>query len=399
MGEAAHGCRGIGMHIVYCQKMIFPNGSAHAIHSGLTAVNFAAEGMPVSFFPGVSLCPGRRCLSEFFERLGIAVLPDALNLDLILTGHKGLYGMVFRYKLWRRAQLPQALCWASSVKEASLALALRPGGGERPPVVFEIHHLISRLKQGREAEHLYALEKKVFEQADMVVFNCDSLRQEAAGYLPEPKRALVSPLGFNERVIRPLRNPDVAEPSEIGKGVSLAYVGSVQPGKGLENLLQGIALLPERYSLTIVGGWQNERIQALGILAQELGLNGRVRFTGMVEQRRIGEILPDCDIFVIPIDTMADFHAPIKMYEALGFGLPIVATPTPSLSTMLEAGTNAVFAHGTDAQSLADAIFRLGEDPALRRAMRRNNVEVSRRFTSAHRAQTLTSLLREEFFQ
>jgi len=393
---------GYTMPILYCQKMILPNNSAHAIHFGMTAANFAAAGAPTVFFPGVPFSGGRACVEDFFTHLGYAPLPEALHVCAIPFRHKGLYGIGFRCSLWwamRRHSREGAasICFASSVKEAVMALRLRRLSGRCIPVVFEIHHLISRLKAGAEAEKLYALEREAFSQADMVVFNCETLRAQARGYLPEPKISVISPLGFNERVIRPVRDPERPEPETNSGIVRLAYAGSLQEGKGVENLLHSLAILSARYALTIVGGQPPARLNALCCLAEELKIADRVKFTGLVEQSQVGKQLEGCDIFVIPLSTGEDFFAPLKMYEALGFALPIVATPIPSLRCTLIEGENALFAAGTDPHSLVAAICRLGDDLALRQTMRRSNLNAAQAFRGSARAETLLKTFRQAF--
>lgn len=386
------------MHIIYSQKMIFPNSSAHAIHTGMMTANFAGAGAAVDFFPGVPF-GARDCLPEFFRRLGWESIPETLHLRRIPTTHKGLYGGLFRLAVFRAMfREPSAVCWASSVKEATMALRARArGGGAKVRVVFEMHHLISRLKEGRESDELYALEKKALTECDLVVFNCPTLQDKARGYLPEPKDALVSPLGFNERVIHPVLGPDEPEPGLARGRVRLVYVGSLQPGKGVEELIHSLAILKEPYELMVIGGWPPYRIEPLKHLAEGLNVADRVTFTGLVEQSRLGALLRDCDIYVIPINTREDFFAPIKMYEALGFGMPIVATPMPSLLAGLRKDENALFAEDSDPRSLAGALAKLGENPELRRGMRRVNLEKAQSLTSAARARTLLAELTRRF--
>lgn len=387
-----------GMHILYCQKMIFPNNSAHAIHTGMMAANFAGVGARVDFFPGVPF-GARDCLGTFFHRLGWEKMPDALHLHPIPTSHKGLYGLLFRLAVCgTMLRDPNVLCWASSVKEAVMALNARARSGRKGVrVVFEIHHLISRLKEGREADKLYALEKKAMAEADLVVFNCPTLRDKAADYLPEPKDTLISPLGFNERVIHPALDPGEPEPGPAHDRVRLVYVGSLQPGKGVENLISSLEFLKNSYELVVIGGWPPSRLEPFTHLAQKLNVADRVTFTGLVEQSKLGRLLKDCDIFVIPINTREDFFAPIKMYEALGFGMPIVATPMPSLLAGLREGDNALFTEDATPHSLAAAIAKLGENPELRQHMRWKNREKAKSLTSVARAQTLLAELSRRF--
>lgn len=389
------------MRILYCQKMIFPNQSAHALHTGMTAANFAEAGCETHYYPGTPLVGGKAVMDGFYSRLGFACQPAPLRLDTIPCRQKGLYGAAFRARLWLAMQSGPALCFASSVKEAVMALELRAfsRGKHDLRVVFEAHHLISRLKDGREAERLHALERRAFTEADMVVFNCRALRDDAGGYLPEPATSAVSPLGYNEKVIRAVRDPARSEPSEERGGVRLAYVGSIQPGKGVENLVRALAQLPEDYSLTIVGGWPQSRVEAIARLAAECSTASRLTFTGVVEQQKVGDFLADCDIYVIPLGTERDFYAPIKMFEALGFGVPVVATPMASLRQTLTDGENALFATGPDPESLASALLRLGNNPHLRKRMRLNNLEAAKQLTAGQRARDLLALFAKELWR
>ncbi|MDR3176899.1 MAG: glycosyltransferase family 4 protein [Desulfovibrio sp.] len=383
------------MRILYCQKLRFPNNSAHALHCALTAANFAASGAETFFFPGVPRNDARQRgfgLSAFFAGLGYPELPELLRLEVIGTTHKGFYGWMFRRRL-RKAASGSGVCFASSVKEAGMALDLRESvRGLR--VVFEMHHLISRLKEGGEAKKLYELEKRVFRNADLVIFNSATLEGNCRNYLPACRNSLVSPLGYNERTIRPARDPDAPEPSGAGGLINLAYVGSLQAGKGLENLILALPKLGDEFVLNVVGGVPERGLRALRQLVAELRLEVRVRFAGHLPQAEIAPRLADCDIFVIPMDTEKDFFAPMKMYEALGFALPIVATPMPSLRKELADGENALFAAGCAPADLADAVRRLAADPDLRGKMRRNNFAAARRLSSGRRAEKLLELFR-----
>jgi glycosyltransferase involved in cell wall biosynthesis len=391
--------------------MRFPNNSAHTLHCAVTAANFASSGVPTVFFPGIPFTeafltpPGRTapCLSRFFAGIGWSAPPALLHLRTIGSRHKGIYGRLFRAGLRSAvARSGPTICFASSVKEAGIALDTRGRLGKSDlRVVFEIHHLISRLKSGEEAERLYALEKKVFLNADLVVFNCDTLRNACAGYLPEPREHVVEPLGYNEKAIRPTREPEsigsAPEPSELNGVVNLAYVGSLQQGKGVENLLHALVLLENRFILTVIGGAPEADFRFLLLLAEELRLTERVRFTGSLAQTEITGRLADCDIFVIPMNTEQDFFAPIKMYEAQGLALPIAATPMPSLLRGLKDGVNALFARGTEPGDLAALLRRMASETDLRGNMRRRNLAASRSLRAGARAERLLDRMRGLF--
>jgi glycosyltransferase involved in cell wall biosynthesis len=272
---------------------------------------------------------------------------------------------------------------------------------------------------------LHTLEKKVFLNVDLVVFNCSTLRDASADYLPEPRAHVVEPLGYNERTIQPVRGPEqlsaarnasgfcpvspgeydeghvlplaLPEPSELNGIVNLAYVGTLQQGKGVENLLHAMVLLEHNFVLTVIGGTPEADFRFLRRLAEELHLTDRVYFTGRLEQAEIAGRLAGCDIFVIPMNTEEDFFAPMKMYEAQGFALPIAATPVPSLLRGLKDGVNALFAEGTEPRDLAALLWRLAAEPDLRRSMRRNNAAAAEKLSAGARAARLLARMRQLF--
>ncbi len=390
------------MPIIYCQKTLLPNESAHALHTGITVAHFAEAGVRSLFFPGLARQNKAACLEEFFNRLGFAPPPPRIHSVPIPFHQKGLYGLLFRYQLWRAMRREEhALCFASSVKEAVMALELRALAGKTRsvPVVFEMHHLISQLKTGPLAAKLHALEKKAFTQSDLVLFNSAALQAQAKDYLPEPVRAAVAPLGYNARIIRPVRDPALPEPAAQSGLTRIAYVGSFQPGKGVETLIHSMRLLPESFHLRVIGGNPPEALLRLHAMSLDAGLENRVQFTGQVEQRSIGNLLADIDIFAIPLETEKDFLAPIKMFEAVGFALPIMATPVSSLRELLVEGQNALFAPNASSEALAQTLFTLGQSPELRKLMRRNNQRLGEQLSSAARVKRLLALFRDAFGQ
>jgi glycosyltransferase involved in cell wall biosynthesis len=376
------------MKILYAQKMIFPNHSAHAIHTALLAANFAAAGARVRCWPGVGGRGGQGVVENFYASIGCGG-QAGLSLRRIPVSHKGLYGIFFRYALWAEALRGgnrETVFFASSVKEAVTALHVRDFflPAKKIPVVFEAHHLISKLKQGRLARMLYEQEKAAFARADLVVFISETLRKDAEGYLPEPKRAIVSPLGFNDRSIGALPPPPPGRRERC-----IVYLGSLQQGKGVDNLVAALALLPENYQAKIIGGRPESALTRLREQAKALSLGNRIRFTGQLAHNEVAGALGECDIFAIPLTTQSDFYCPMKMYEAVGYALPVVSTPLPSMREILHDGEHALFAGDTSAEALAKALFALGENEDLRAGMRRANAALAEKFRASARAGTL----------
>ncbi|PYO70455.1 MAG: hypothetical protein DMD64_17230 [Gemmatimonadetes bacterium] len=90
------------------------------------------------------------------------------------------------------------------------------------------------------------------------------------------------------------------EPQHVPhEGLAIGFVGRLVPQKGLDNLLQALALQrAAKWRLTIVGdGPDRERLEQL---ATELRLAARVRWTGGLPAEHVTNLWPDLDVLVLP---------------------------------------------------------------------------------------------------
>ena len=122
------------------------------------------------------------------------------------------------------------------------------------------------------------------------------------------------------------------------------------------------------FDLVVVGDGPMRK--ALEKEAEELGLKDRVTFTGAVEYERVPEILKALDVAVAPYPEMADFYfSPIKIFEYMAAGRPIVASRIGQITDVLVDGENALLVPPGNADALAHALARLKSDPELRQQL------------------------------
>ena len=104
-------------------------------------------------------------------------------------------------------------------------------------------------------------------------------------------------------------------------------------------------------------------------LASELSLDDKVRFRGFVPPPELEAERRQAAVFVIPnLDSTTSrlFTSPLKLFEAMASGRPIVASDLPSIREVLTDGVNALLVPPGDVNILAVAISRLLGDAALR---------------------------------
>jgi glycosyltransferase involved in cell wall biosynthesis len=199
-------------------------------------------------------------------------------------------------------------------------------------------------------------------------------------YGVRPERVTVTYLAAGEEM-RPVEDPaSVAElKSRLGlAGDYLLYVGTLQPRKNLERLVQAFALVAAQrpaLQLVIAGkkGWMYEEIFAQ---VRRLGLEGRVVFPGYVAVEDLPALYTGALAFVFP-SLYEGFGMPVL--EAMACGAPVVASNTSSLPEVT--GNAALLVDPTDVAALAAALLRIAGDSALRSDLRARGLVQAARFS------------------
>jgi glycosyltransferase involved in cell wall biosynthesis len=147
----------------------------------------------------------------------------------------------------------------------------------------------------------------------------------------------------------------------------LLFVGRLVPVKDVPNLLAAVSLLRERgrmVQLTLVG--EGSLRSGLEIEARELGLGGRVTFTGHLAGDELARAYRDHDLFVLA-STFDNF--PNAVLEAMASRLPVVATRVGGIPEQVIEGETGLLVPSRDPGRLARAIESLLDDPSTARAM------------------------------
>jgi glycosyltransferase involved in cell wall biosynthesis len=73
------------------------------------------------------------------------------------------------------------------------------------------------------------------------------------------------------------------------------------------------------------------------------------------------------DVAVAPYPPLANFYfSPLKVYEYMAAGLPVVASALGQLEKLIEPEVNGLLVSSGDSVALAQALERLLKEPALR---------------------------------
>ncbi len=141
------------------------------------------------------------------------------------------------------------------------------------------------------------------------------------------------------------------------------FSGSFRPWHGVHVFEAAAHLLKPRADLffLLVGGPDTS-----------MDTRYRGRRLGRVAYERMPEVVASADIAIAPYDTarmpelrLGFFWSPLKIFEAMAAGLPVVSIPRPPLTEIVRDGKEGLFFREGDPASLAGAIQRLADDPGL----------------------------------
>ena len=140
----------------------------------------------------------------------------------------------------------------------------------------------------------------------------------------------------------------------------LVFAGRLTRQKALHVALRAVAQLPDAELLVIGDGPDRADLERL---ARELGLNGRVRFTGPRPREEVLRALASAQAAVLSSDWENLPHAAV---EALAVGTPVVATAVGGVPEVVRDGVNGLLVPAGEPAALADALRRVLADAPLR---------------------------------
>jgi len=173
---------------------------------------------------------------------------------------------------------------------------------------------------------------------------------------------------------------------EISSNPLLLFVGRLQPGKGVDNLLK--ALSDSGFSstrLVVVG--DGPARTSLEELAVTLGISERVSFIGKIPRRDIPVWQHKASIFINP--SLSE-GAPTTVLEALAAGVAVVSTRVGCCEHYLSiSGNHGILTDDMSSESIKDAIFE-----ALERFKIQNRAECSKKIQRSFSWSQVAGVLR-----
>lgn len=276
------------------------------------------------------------------------------------------------------------------------------------PVIYEAHdletHNPSRAKEPWATGLLHLIDRVALTRASAVVSLTDDFRQLLGqiGWRAAHEVAVI-PDAYDQQVFAPGERRAAREALGLPlEATIVAYAGMTFAHRWLDGLVAAVAQLqvvkPD-LTLMLLGGREDERA-ALGQYAQALGLSVATHTQGVAAgscmllaprpQAEVVRYLVAANVLAIP-DTVTDVTAsPLKLFEYLALGQPLVMPSIPALHEIVPAQLCYPFARRNFAELMAALVAAFAEHDVALGAARR---ALAAQHTYGRRAERILELV------
>lgn len=276
----------------------------------------------------------------------------------------------------------------------------------RTKIVLTLHDVIADhhpeliFPNGR-SKFFWKLKQNVaIRQADLVATVSEYSKKELVDYfgLPETRLRVISEAARPVFKVLPTNNGFVSTLARHGLvpgGEFLLYVGGISPHKNLVRLIEAFKMLDiGGTQLVLVGDYKDDPFFSaypqLKSQVDELGLNGRVIFTGYIPDEELAYLYNAATLLVFP-SLEEGFGLPA--IEAMACGTPVAASRTGSLPEIL--GPVGRFFDPMNVDDIARVIGETLADEPLLKKMRADGLRRAEGFRWKRAAEDTLAIFEE----
>lgn len=299
---------------------------------------------------------------------------------------------------FQQALLPPASLSLDILHSPAFLMPVAKGRTPQLLTVFDMtffsmpeHHIALRRSALYQRAVLAAIRR-----SDRVTVPTRAVKGDILDWVPElpPERIEVIGHGVGD-AFRP-HTPDEIRPVLERLGLPddyLLYVGTIEPRKNLETLLEAFSKQPRPGKggphLIIAGklGWDYERLLAR---LEQPDLQGRVHLPGYVAEADLPMLFAGARLFVYPSWGEGFGFPPL---EAMASGVPVIASRTPAVAENLDGAAELI--EPGDVSALSAAIGTLLRDGPGRRRLTGAGIERAAEFRWERSAQRTLELYEE----
>lgn len=205
--------------------------------------------------------------------------------------------------------------------------------------------------------------------ADAVLAVSTPLRDYAVSLGVESSRVHVVPNGVDPNLFQPgPPDPSVRARWGLGDGPVLGFVGGLRPWHGVDALPGLLSRVIERHPTArlLVAGDGPQRGELERDL-RERGIGRSAVFTGSLRQEDVAALIRHFDVALAPYPRLehAFYFSPLKLFEYMACGVPVVAAAAGQIAEVIRDGENGLLYPPGDSDALLAACDRLLADSTL----------------------------------
>jgi len=219
------------------------------------------------------------------------------------------------------------------------------------------------------------MEDSCLRAADAVITICPDLRDYALQQgVPERKHFLIENSIFDDVRLKEGSGPSaVADPEAVEivfspRTPTMVYAGTFEKYQGIDLVIKAFARITAKHprARLVLAGGTPEQVAAMKALANAEGLADQCVFTGRVSKKTALRLNREADILLSP--RIDGTNTPLKVYEQLASGKPLIATRIWSHTQVLD--DECCFLVDPDPESIAAGMSEVLSKPeeAKRRA-------------------------------
>lgn len=247
------------------------------------------------------------------------------------------------------------------------------------PIVSIVHHLRCSEDHPRVWRQIYRqVERGYLQSVDSFIFNSHTTKATVETLLGEPVSGIVA-YPAADHVDPPPTELVLAQRAikDVESGpLQILFVGNVISRKGLHMLLTALARLPEAsWRLYVVGNLLIDPayVKKVRHLIERYGMKTSVLLAGSISDDELRQFWDRCHLLVVP--SYEGFG--IVYLEAMGFGLPVIASSTGAAHEIVTDGVDGYLVDPNDIDDLGQRIFDLHND---RRSLLEMSLAARRRY-------------------
>ena len=249
-------------------------------------------------------------------------------------------------------------------------------------IIFEYHEVFSQTNP-----KLMELENFVVQNAKGLVLTNYSLIDELKKFfdIKIPFRVIYNGCGFDFSYIK----------KDFSKIDEIYYIGSFQPWKGVEFLVENMRFFPN-LKLNIIG--DGDKTKLLEII-KKYNLNN-IKFLGFKNHNEIKRILTNSKITIIPNipTTFNNVSSPIKLYEYLISSNIVLSADMKTVKEIIKDNDNGFLFKSGDSNNFVEKLkYILNLDKNILENISKSAYLTGKNFTWANRAKQIVEFINDLF--